>query len=172
MSNFSLNRCELAGRLVADPELKQTPSGVMVTEIRIGVNRKYAPVGGDGKRQYTTDFFNVECWRGLAEMVCKYLKKGMAVYVAGELHVDSYKDNDNVVRYYTKLIAEDLRFIDSRSETQTNAAKAPAASTVDVGHGYMPPSYGGNTAQANSASGQAVPAPQFEVLESDEELPF
>ena len=160
MSNFSLNRCEFAGRLVDDPELKQTPSGVMVTEIRIGVNRKYAPVGDDGKRQYTSDFFNVECWRGLAEMVCKYLKKGMAVYVAGELHIERYKDSDNVVRYYTKLAADEVRFIDSRSESQP-AAKAPAA-TADTGYGYMPPTYAGN----------AAPAPQFEVLESDEELPF
>ena len=65
-----LNRITMTGRLVADPELRRTQSGVSVTSFRIANDR-------DGKgEEKETDFFDVVAWRSTAEFICKYFTKG------------------------------------------------------------------------------------------------
>jgi len=74
----SYNHIVLVGRLVADPELRQTQDGVPVTSFRIAVNR---PKSRGGQEQ--TDFFGVSIWRQRAETAAKYLQKGRPVLIAG-----------------------------------------------------------------------------------------
>ena len=67
MANFNLNKITLGGRLTADPELRQTNSGVMVTSVGIAVNRRFA--NRDDSQAQQTDFFNLVAWRGMAEFI-------------------------------------------------------------------------------------------------------
>ena len=67
-----LNVAVVMGRLVADPELRHTPSDVAVTSFTLAVDRSYVKSGAE--RQ--TDFIDIVAWRGTAEFVCKYFRKG------------------------------------------------------------------------------------------------
>ena len=69
-----LNRITMTGRLVADPELRRTQSGVSVTSFRIANDRDY----GKGEEK-ETDFFDVVAWRSTAEFICKYFTKGRMI---------------------------------------------------------------------------------------------
>ena len=73
MSCLNLNKVVLAGRLTADPELKQTTSGISVTSFTLAVNRKYAK----DQEQQQTDFISVVAWRQTAEFISRYFKKAL-----------------------------------------------------------------------------------------------
>ena len=74
-----LNKVLLIGRLVADPELKYTPSNVAVVAFKIAVDRSYQKQGEEKK----TDFISCVAWRNTAEFVAKYFSKGQLINVVG-----------------------------------------------------------------------------------------
>ena len=82
------NRVILMGRLVADPELRQTQSGIAMCRLRIAVDRGFAKQGEE--RQ--SDFINVTCWRQTAEFVSRYFSKGRMIHVEGRLQNNDYTD--------------------------------------------------------------------------------
>ena len=75
------NRAIILGRLTADPELKQTPSGVSVVSFSVAVDRRYSPKGGEKQ----VDFLAVVAWRQTAEFICRYFSKGNPILVEGEI---------------------------------------------------------------------------------------
>lgn len=104
-----MNKVFLIGNLTRDPELTETQSGVSVCRFSLAVNRNYT--GADGERQ--ADFFNCTAWRGLAETVAKYCKKGKKLAVVGTLQVRSYEDNEGVKRTVTDVVAQEVEFLSS-----------------------------------------------------------
>ena len=84
MANFNLNKVILGGRVVADPELKQTPSGVSVVRIRLAVNRRFSSRNAE-QSEPQADFFDVVAWRQQAEFVAKYFRKGSSMCVVGSI---------------------------------------------------------------------------------------
>jgi single-strand DNA-binding protein len=110
----SLNKVVLIGHMTADPELKQTPSGVNVCSFSIGVARKYTK----GEQQQT-DFINIVTWRQQAEFVCKYFKKGQAICVCGQIQTRSWTDNHGNKRYATEVIADEVSFVERKETAQT-----------------------------------------------------
>ena len=109
MANFNLNKVILGGRLTADPVLKQTSSGIPVTSFSIAVNRKF------GEEQ-ATDFINIVAWRNRAEFVCKYFRKGSSICVVGAIQTRSWEDQSGGKRYATDVVADEVNFVDSKSE--------------------------------------------------------
>ena len=85
-----LNSVVLIGRLTADPEHKQTPSGISVTSFSIAVDRNYN--GKDGNRQ--TDFINIVAWRNTADFICRHFSKGQMIAVEGSVQTRSYEDKN------------------------------------------------------------------------------
>ena len=81
MSCLNLNRVILAGHITADPELRQTQSGISVTSFSIAVNREYAK----DQEQQKPDFIDIIAWRQNAEFITRYFKKGSAICVIGSL---------------------------------------------------------------------------------------
>ncbi len=154
MANFNLNKVIMGGRLTADPELKQTPSGVSVCTFSIAVNRRFS--SKDSAQQTQADFFNVTAWRATAELVSKYFRKGSSICVIGSLQNRTWTDQQGTKRYATDIIADEVNFVDSRSES-SGAAQAP----------YTPDAY-----SAPSFSSDAAAAPKFEELKTDDDLPF
>ena len=92
-----LNRVILMGRLVSDPELKTTGTGISVTSFRIAVDRSYVKSGEERK----ADFFDIVCWRSTAEFVCRYFGKGSLIAVEGQLQSRTYDAKDGTKRYVT-----------------------------------------------------------------------
>lgn len=113
MANFNFNEVILGGRLTADPELKQTQSGISVVTFGIAVNRKYST----GAQRPETDFFNVTAWRDTADFVARYFRKGSSICVRARLQINSWTDQQNVKRYRTDIIADEVFFVDSKSES-------------------------------------------------------
>ena len=107
-----MNKVFLIGNLTRDPELTETPSGVAVCRFAIAVNRNYT--SNDGERQ--TDFFNCTAWRGQAETIARYTKKGNKVAVTGSIQLRNYEDNQGVKRTAVDIIVQDVEFLTPKSE--------------------------------------------------------
>lgn len=123
-----MNKVFLIGNLTRDPELTETAGGVSVCHFSIAVNRNYT--SSDGERQ--TDFFNVTAWRGLADTVSRFCKKGSKVCVSGSIQMRNYEDNNGQKRIAVDVIAQDVEFLSSKSQNQGDdyyeAGDKPAAS--------------------------------------------
>lgn len=116
-----MNKAVLMGRLTGDPKLKTTQSGTAVVSVRIAVNRRFAKADDAVK----ADFFDVVCWRGTAEFVARYFKKGQMIAVIGSLQVRSWQDKDGGKRYVTEVVADEVYFADSKKERGGEAAESP-----------------------------------------------
>ena len=152
MMSLNLNKVILAGRLVADPELKQTPSGASVCSLRIAVNRRFT--SRDSQQQPETDFFNVTAWQGTAEFIARYFRKGSAICVCGRIQNRSWVDQQGQKRYMTDIIAEEANFVENRNSQDNMSAPG--------GDIYSAPAYSSNVASA----------PKFEEIKTDDDLPF
>ena len=153
--SLNLNKVVLAGRMTADPELKQTANGVSVLSFTIAVNRSYVSKGNDqGERQ--ADFISIVAWRNTAEFISKYFKKGSAICVTGSIQTRSWQDQQGQRRYATEVVADEAMFVESRGGESAGAQT------------YTPDAYG----QAPSFSSNPGSAPNFEDHNTDDDLPF
>lgn len=105
-----INSVILMGRLVADPELRQTPNNISVCRFRIAVDRGYSSANGEKQ----ADFINITAWRQTAEFVSKYFTKGKMIIVEGSLHNNDYTDNNGVKHYSMEVVAEKVAFGESK----------------------------------------------------------
>ena len=153
MANFNFNKVMLGGRLTADPELKQTANQIPVVTFSIAVNRNFR--AKDAQQQ--ADFFNVTAWRATAEFVSRYFRKGSSIYIVGSIQNRSWTDQQGVKRYATDIVADEVHFVDSRSESSYAPTQQP----------YTPDAY-----SAPAYSNQAGTAPNFEEIKTDDDLPF
>src|SRR4051794_32215886 len=111
-----LNRVYLMGRLTFDPELRRTPSGTAVAELRLATSRSWT--GRDGERKEETLFIDVTVWDRQAETCCQYLKKGSGVHVEGSLKMDTWDDKTTgEKRSKVKVQAERVQFLDRRESS-------------------------------------------------------
>lgn len=117
---MAFNKVILVGNLVETPELKQTPSGVSVTNFRIAVSRRFKE---EGKQD--TDFIGIVCWRQTAEFVTKYFEKGRSILVCGQLQQRSWADKDGNKRSTLEVVADEVSFVERKSES--NSAPVEAA---------------------------------------------
>ena len=143
-----LNHLTLMGRLVADPELRATPSGVSVATLRLACDRDFKNKQTGEKE---TDFNNVVAFRQTAEFVSRYFTKGRMALVEGRLQIRSYTDKEGNKRIAAEVVADRVYFGDSnRDGDSANTSKA----------------YGGK-------GGADVPADDFQELPDDDgDLPF
>lgn len=131
-----LNHITIHGRLTADPELKQTQSGVSVCNFIVAVDRSYK--NGEEKQ---TDFFTVVCWRGLADMVAKHFAKGKEILVSGEMQSRKWQDNDGNNRVSWEVQANTIDFCGSKGNTNpitTNATQGNLDAVVDDTESDLP----------------------------------
>lgn len=113
-----LNKTILIGRLTKDPELRYTPSGVAVATFTLAVNRPFTNQNGERE----ADFIPIVVWRKQAENCAKYIGKGSLVAVEGRIQVRSYNNQEGQRRWITEVIAENVRFLDSRGKKESDEA--------------------------------------------------
>ena len=150
--SLNLNKVILAGRVVADPELKQTQSGISVVSFSIAVNRRFTSRDGN-QGQPEADFFRVTAWRSTAEFIAKFFHKGSAICITGSIQNRTWTDAQGQKRYSTDIIAEEANFVESR-----NAQEGGASNAGDM---YAAPAYTSTPS-----------APKFEEIKTDDDLPF
>ena len=122
-----MNTVCLIGRLVADPELKYTPSGNAVCNFRVAVDRRFKSESGEKQ----TDFFDVVAWRQSAEFAAKYLSKGRLVSITGTLQQRSWVQQDGQKRSKVEVVADQLQGLDKAQGTQSDVAHAGQAGQAE-----------------------------------------
>ena len=161
-----LNVVALMGRLVYEPELKTTPSGINVCSFRIACDRNFARQGEERK----TDFIDVTAWRQTAEFVSKYFQKGSMIAVEGSLQTTSYQDKNGNNRTKVEVVASNVSFCGSKAaeravvkdfdqQTENHVREANAA--------HNAPQKPQNVPEYSQGS-----ADDFSVIDDSEDLPF
>ena len=151
-----LNVIALVGRLVADPELRHTTSGIATCTFRIAVDRSYVRQGEERK----ADFFDIVAWRQSAEFVCKYFRKGNLIAVNGSLQTRNYEDRNGNKRTAVEVVADRAFFVDSKSSAQNSGTS----------YGAMAPNRPAAPAEPVSYSSGSFG--DFEEIEGEDDLPF
>ena len=157
-----LNHITIMGRLVRDPELRRTGSGIAVASFTVAVDRDFGSRDG-GERE--TDFIDCVAWRQTGEFVSKYFTKGRMIVVSGRLQIRSWNDKDGNKRRTAEVVADNCYFGDSRRDGESTGS---FGGNTYGGNAYSAPapSYGGYSAPA-------APASDFAMLEDDDaQLPF
>lgn len=124
----ALNRVELIGYLGKDPESRMTPTGKKVTHFSLGVTQRWK---SEGEAREATDWFLVDAWGRLGEVVDQYLHKGSLVYVEGRLKVDRYEEKGET-RYSTKVVAQQLQMLDRKSSEEPGMGVEEDAGDYDA----------------------------------------
>ncbi len=122
----SLNRVFIIGNLTMDPELRFTPNGTAVANLRVAVNHRYQGASGDWVEE--ASFFNVVAWGRQAEVCNEYLRKGRPVLIEGRLRSRSWETPEGQKRSAVEIVASRVQFLgkaETRSE-DTIAAEADA----------------------------------------------
>lgn len=114
----NLNKVMLIGNLTADPEVRQTPRGNSLTELRLAVNR-VSSGPNEGERREETTFLDVTCWGRTGEVAAQYLSKGRPVFIEGRLQMDTWEDKQTGQRRSRiRIIAENLQLLGGRDGGQ------------------------------------------------------
>lgn len=149
-----MNKVILVGRLTADPELRQTQSGVASCKFNIAVNRKFADKD-TGERQ--ADFISCQAWRQTAEFICRYFSKGKMIAIEGNLRTGKYQDKNHsdVTHYTMDVFVDSVEFVGGKNE---NGGQSQASTSA------------AQTAQSTAYSAGSVE--EYEEILSDDDMPF
>ena len=109
------------GNLTRDPELSETNSGVAVCRFSIAVNRRRA----SAEAEQQTDFFNVTAWRGLADTISRFCKKGNKIAVTGQIQIRTYEDREGAKRTSVDVVAEEVEFLSPKSNDEARTTEEP-----------------------------------------------
>lgn len=123
-----VNKVILIGNLGKDPEVKYLESKVPVANFTLATNSTWKDK--DGSKKEHTEWHNIVLWRGLAEVAEKYLHKGDKVYIEGKLRTRSWSDKDNVKRYTTEVIAENMTMLSEKRDGNSDSPPTPDANTA------------------------------------------
>ena len=104
---MNLNKVFLIGNLTADPELRTTPSGQSVMEVRVATNRTWTDK--TGKRQEQAEFHSVIIWGRQAEIVKQFLAKGSSIFIEGRLQTRNWDDKQGIKHWKTEVISERMQ---------------------------------------------------------------
>jgi single-strand DNA-binding protein len=118
-----LNNAVIMGRLTKDPELKTTANGISVTSFTIAVDRKFNKQGEEKQ----ADFIDIIAWRGTAEFISKYFRKGSMIAVQGSIQTRMYEDKNGNKRKAVEIVADEVSFCGDKN---INAAPAPTTPTI------------------------------------------
>ena len=153
----SFNKAILIGNLTADPELRQTPSGISVCRFTIAINRRFSK--NNDQNQQSADFITIVAWRERAEFVTRYFRKGKPILICGQIQSRNWTDPQGAKHYTTEVVADEVSFVENKADGAAPGGAAPS------GASYTPDAYGSPAYSSNGNSG-------FEELPNDSDLPF
>lgn len=167
-----INRTVIVGRLVVDPELRFTPSGIASCKFRVAVNR---PFKNEGEQQ--ADFISCVAWRKQAENLANFMKKGSLIGLEGRIQTGSYEGQEGKRVYTTDVVADSIQFLEPRNSTGSSHGMTDYQSSTNTSgqqQGSSQGQYGSNNNQQNYTRVDEEPFANskgpIEVSESD--LPF
>lgn len=138
-----VNKVILIGNVGIDPEIRTTEGGVKVARVRLATTERLFDRQANETKEHT-EWHTITLWRGLADVVDRYVRKGTQIYIEGRLRTREWMDKDNNKRYTTEILADVMNLLGRRSDNPASDGSQGA------------PGYGG---QAGSAYGAQQPAP-------------
>lgn len=145
-----VNKVILIGNVGADPEVRYLDGGVAVANLRLATTERYKNKNGENVDQ--TEWHNIVLWRGLAEIVEKYVRKGMRLYIEGRIRTRSWDDQNGVKRYTTEIYADNMQML----------SRADGDSSSGIAKPYSAP----------ATSAPSAPAASMEAPDDNDDLPF
>lgn len=120
-----INKVILIGNVGADPEIRTLDNGIKCARIRLATTeRVYIKEKNETKEN--TEWHSITLWRGLAEVVDKYIRKGSQLYIEGKLRTREY-DKNGVKCFATEIVAEELKMLGRKEGVSQSAPQvAPA----------------------------------------------
>lgn len=159
---MSLNKVMLIGNVGKDPEVRHLESGVVTASFTLATTEKYKDRSGEMKEQ--TEWHNIVCWRSLAEIAEKYVRKGSQLYIEGKIRNRSYNDRDGVTKYITEIVADTFQMLGRKSDNAGGYPSQAPSYQQPQAPGYQP------AAQSYQAPvQQAAPQVQSTPIISSEE---
>ncbi len=127
-----VNRVMLIGNLGKDPDVQQLEGNISVAKFPLATTETFKD--RTGKLVSQTEWHTVVLWRGLAELAQKYLHKGSLVYIEGRLKTRSWEDKENVKKFSTEIIGDNLIMLDKRADaiTKSEHHDTPGGYTEDL----------------------------------------
>ena len=120
---MSFNKVLLIGNTGRDPEVRHLESGVAVATFTLATTERYKD--RNGVMQDQTEWHNIVCWRNLAELSEKYIKKGAQIFVEGKIRTRSWADQTGAKRYTTEIVADNIRLLDRKGAVTGTPADMP-----------------------------------------------
>ena len=120
-----MNNVILIGNLTKDVELEKTTNDIAYARFTLAVQKNFKNEEG----QYESDFIKCIAWRGTAEFIAKYFKKGNKIAIEGAIQTRKYVDSTGNDRFVTEVLAEKAEFVQKRPEGQEPVAPPPAECT-------------------------------------------
>lgn len=167
-----INKVILVGNVGLDPEVRSLESGVKVARLRLATTERIFDRQTNETKELT-EWHTVTLWRGLAEVVDKYVRKGSQLYIEGSIRTREWTDKDNQKRYSTEILANDMKLLGRRSNNAAPQQGAPAAQPQQSGYqqsSYQQPSYQQPAYQQPAAT--SAPATPQVPDDNPDDLPF
>jgi single-strand DNA-binding protein len=160
---MSYNKALLIGNVGKDPEVRHLESGASVASFPLATTERFR--GRDGNMQEQTEWHNIVCWRGLADLSEKYIHKGSQIFVEGKIRTRSWTDQSGQKRYTTEIIADAIRLLGKKQD----------GGDAGYGNSYGSSSYNNNNKAASAGDGVAAGGKEdlpADESGSDDDLPF
>lgn len=161
-----INKVILVGNVGLDPEVRTTESGVKVARLRLATSERYTDKQS-GERKELTEWHTITLWRGLADIVDRYVHKGSQLYIEGRLRTREWTDTNNIKRYTTEILADNMQLLGSRGDGQGVAPAAPAPAQPAY---QQPAAQPAQSVYQQPAATQTVTIPS--VQDDPDDLPF
>lgn len=126
---MSINKVILVGNVGKDPDVKYLDSGVVVASFPFATSETYK--NKQGEKVTNTEWHNIVMWRGLAEVVEKYVNKGSQLYIEGKIRTRSYDDRDGNKRYITEIIGDNMQLLGRKSDRSSVPIPSDEDAPVD-----------------------------------------
>ena len=178
-----VNKVILVGNVGIDPEVRTTESGVKVARVRLATTERIFNRQTNETTEHT-EWHTVTLWRGLAEVVDKYVRKGSQIYIEGRLRSREW-ERDGVKHYATEVVADDMKLLGRRpegaqqggySQPQQSGYSQPAYNSAPQQPAYQQPAYQQPSPQPayQQSAPQSIAQPEapFIPAEDPDDLPF
>ena len=160
----------LIGNVGAEPEIRylagaNPQDNIKVASLRLATSERYRDRTTNEVKE-TTEWHSVSAWRGLADIIEKYVHKGTQIYVEGRIHTRTWTDRDNNTRYSTEIVADSLQLLGRRQDSPVGTPASSAGTASPAPSAAPAPT-------AAPTQPQPAPAPTQDPLQSpDDDLPF
>ena len=133
-----MNKVMLIGNVGKEPEIRYVDAGVCVASLVLATTERGYKLQNGTEVPDRTEWHNIVLWRGLAETVEKYVKKGDKLYIEGKIHTRSYDDRNGVKRYVTEIWADAMEMLTPKQVSQPQPEQPQQSASTEQTEEKLP----------------------------------